>query len=344
MGSSKFITTVLLACFVLTCAGNLHAEDLSKPVNAFYKKLVETLKSEKASAETLVESVKKDRKIAEKCLEIIVQKCADPGERKEGYCFLKARLSEALLLAAIEKDCSPDVVSQLIEAVNGQSPNEDKIFILQTIVRLCPGKADSYYPRLGDLYFAEGQFGMAVEAYQKAVQESDDEGVRQALNEAQRRVASYQEAKPLSRGDFEKLAKENRMAPMPGFIRKIKPPSCVQTNRIFFDEWSSGIKDNCLHELKEMGEAIEHELATNRTLSVSIDGHTDNGGPREKNMPLSKQRADAIKKYLTDNFKIDSNRLVTRGFGFDKPFCPNNDSKGRAQNRRVEFKLSDQVP
>ena len=341
MRSTKFTTAVLLACLVVIWVGYLHADDLSKSVNAFYKKLVGTLKGDKPSAKAVTALVEQDRTVAEKCLTLITQKCDGPGELKDGYSLLKERLSEGLLLSTPGKDCSSRVISPLIDAVDRQSANEDKVFIIQTISRLCPEKGDAYYPRLGDLFFSEGQFGMAVEAYQKALQKNDDEGVRQALVEAQRRVTSYQEAKALSRGDFEKLAKEKRMGLLPGFIRKVKPPSSVQTNRILFDEWSYAIKDNFVPELKGAGEALESELTKNRYLSVSIDGHTDNRGPYEKNMALSKQRAEAIKKYLTDNFRIDPNRVVTKGYGPEKPFSPKSDSQGLAENRRVEFKISE---
>ena len=66
-------------------------------------------------------------------------------------------------------------------------------------------------------------------------------------------------------------------------------------------------------ELKEVGEALAQELR-NRMLSVSIDGQ-DQLGEYEKNMRSSKQRAEAIKKYLIENFGLDPNRLVAKGYG-----------------------------
>jgi hypothetical protein len=36
---------------------------------------------------------------------------------------------------------------------------------------------------------------------------------------------------------------------------------------------------------------------------------------------------------------IDPKRLLSRGFGFDRPVASNDTALGRAKNRRVEFRL-----
>ena len=46
-----------------------------------------------------------------------------------------------------------------------------------------------------------------------------------------------------------------------------------------------------------------------------------------------------VGKYITDK-GIDSHRITTQGFGETKPIADNNTSKGRTQNRRVEFEIS----
>ena len=38
---------------------------------------------------------------------------------------------------------------------------------------------------------------------------------------------------------------------------------------------------------------------------------------------------------------VDAGRLAAQGFGQDKPIESNNTSRGRAANRRVEFKVVD---
>ena len=69
-----------------------------------------------------------------------------------------------------------------------------------------------------------------------------------------------------------------------------------------------------------------------------IEGHTDSSGPKAFNQKLSELRAMSVKEYLVEN-GITSSRLMTVGYGEDKPNVSNNTRKGRIQNRRVEFKV-----
>jgi outer membrane protein OmpA-like peptidoglycan-associated protein len=74
-------------------------------------------------------------------------------------------------------------------------------------------------------------------------------------------------------------------------------------------------------------------------VKVEIIGHTDSDGDRDHNVDLSKRRAEAVKKYLSDK-GVDGGRISTRGAGPDEPIADNKTAKGKAQNRRIEFKLA----
>ena len=71
---------------------------------------------------------------------------------------------------------------------------------------------------------------------------------------------------------------------------------------------------------------------------VEISGHTDSDGARDHNVDLSQRRAASVKQFLVDA-GIDAARLTTVGAGPDQPIAANTTSKGKAQNRRIEFKL-----
>lgn len=73
-------------------------------------------------------------------------------------------------------------------------------------------------------------------------------------------------------------------------------------------------------------------------LLIEIQGHTDSRGSRSKNIRLSRARAAAVREYLIDQ-GIDSSRLAAKGYGPKKPIASNKTREGRAQNRRVEFKI-----
>lgn len=78
-------------------------------------------------------------------------------------------------------------------------------------------------------------------------------------------------------------------------------------------------------------------------LFVDIEGHTDNTGSDDVNIPLSKQRANAIREYFLSKDNQLSDRIPlanVKGFGSTKPIADNNTALGQAKNRRVEIKLS----
>jgi outer membrane protein OmpA-like peptidoglycan-associated protein len=71
----------------------------------------------------------------------------------------------------------------------------------------------------------------------------------------------------------------------------------------------------------------------------AIEGHTDSKFTEKFNQKLSEKRATSVLNFLTSN-GIEASRLSTVGFGETAPVASNDTSEGRAQNRRVEVKLS----
>jgi outer membrane protein OmpA-like peptidoglycan-associated protein len=69
---------------------------------------------------------------------------------------------------------------------------------------------------------------------------------------------------------------------------------------------------------------------------VLVEGHTDNVGGEELNQRLSRQRAEAVRNYLTEK-GIAAERLSAEGIGMDRPVADNSTRTGRQQNRRVEI-------
>lgn len=79
---------------------------------------------------------------------------------------------------------------------------------------------------------------------------------------------------------------------------------------------------------------------------IRVDGHTDDiplsgTGPYSDNWELSQGRALSVVKFLTDQLGFPPERLAATGFGEFRPVNPANTQVARAQNRRIELKLTE---
>ena len=72
---------------------------------------------------------------------------------------------------------------------------------------------------------------------------------------------------------------------------------------------------------------------------IRIVGHTDSFGDAEVNRQLSLRRANSVRDYLSDNFGIAPERIVSEGRGEAEPIAGNETIAGRRANRRVEVYL-----
>lgn len=97
-------------------------------------------------------------------------------------------------------------------------------------------------------------------------------------------------------------------------------------------------------QLTEGSKSILNDVAAslnsagNEGITVEIGGHTDNQGSDAYNLMLSQQRAESVRQYLIRK-GVDASRMKPEGFGEGEPVTDNNSEKGRAKNRRVEFRI-----
>lgn len=71
---------------------------------------------------------------------------------------------------------------------------------------------------------------------------------------------------------------------------------------------------------------------------IEVAGHTDSVGSQSSNQLLSENRASSVGQYLMDQ-GIKAKRVLTIGYGEDRPVSDNKTSEGRLFNRRVELTL-----
>ncbi len=81
---------------------------------------------------------------------------------------------------------------------------------------------------------------------------------------------------------------------------------------------------------------------------VEINGHTDNIPIKTARFPsnweLSVARATSVLKYIIKNHPVDPSRFAVKGNADQKPVAPNDTPENRAQNRRVEIRLTETSP
>jgi outer membrane protein OmpA-like peptidoglycan-associated protein len=70
-----------------------------------------------------------------------------------------------------------------------------------------------------------------------------------------------------------------------------------------------------------------------------VSGHTDDVGEAAYNDILSRQRAEGVVEYLTEERRIEPERLEITYYGERRPLEPNVSDGARLLNRRVEFEL-----
>jgi flagellar motor protein MotB len=108
----------------------------------------------------------------------------------------------------------------------------------------------------------------------------------------------------------------------------------VILKNIYFETGKSTLKPESFAGLDNVVKLMQN----NPTLRIEISGHTDNVGGLKTNTKLSADRAKAVVTYLVEK-GISASRLEHIGYAFSQPIAPNDTSEGRAQNRRVEFKV-----
>ncbi|MCU0829302.1 MAG: peptidoglycan -binding protein [Tabrizicola sp.] len=79
---------------------------------------------------------------------------------------------------------------------------------------------------------------------------------------------------------------------------------------------------------------------------IRVDGHTDNvplsgGGAFADNWELSQARALSVVRFMQDELGFPPDRMAATGFGEYRPVATGEDEAARAQNRRIELKLTE---
>lgn len=90
---------------------------------------------------------------------------------------------------------------------------------------------------------------------------------------------------------------------------------------------------------KRIDEMVQQLKQDPKNVFIEIEGHTDNVGDRAINEKVGLARAEAVQRYLYEQYQIPLHKMNIISYGQDKPAAPNKTKAGRAQNRRVVIKV-----
>jgi len=118
----------------------------------------------------------------------------------------------------------------------------------------------------------------------------------------------------------------------------------LEVCQTLLDDLKRGKKINFAYDKAEIRGAASFDLlnslasAANQcsAFKINIEGHTDADGANSYNQRLSEARANLVVAYLSEN-GVERSRMSAVGYGETKPIADNNTDAGKAQNRRIEF-------
>jgi outer membrane protein OmpA-like peptidoglycan-associated protein len=103
-------------------------------------------------------------------------------------------------------------------------------------------------------------------------------------------------------------------------------------------------KDVILGESYDVLDSVRKLLERHAEIArLRIEGHTDSRGNDLTNLKLSKARARAVARWLTER-GVDASRLSAYGCGEKHPLSDNASERGRSANRRVAFQVVVPLP
>jgi outer membrane protein OmpA-like peptidoglycan-associated protein len=131
-----------------------------------------------------------------------------------------------------------------------------------------------------------------------------------------------------------------RLIPMSGSRdeeQELESQEIVLRN-LFFRTGSAEL--DTIRSAVELAHLVEF-LERNPSVTIRIEGHTDNTGSETDNLTLSLDRARVVQDYLIAR-GIQPGRLECAGYGESRPVDTNTTPEGRQNNRRTSFKIINQ--
>ena len=123
----------------------------------------------------------------------------------------------------------------------------------------------------------------------------------------------------------------------------------VFSSEVLFESASATLSTagrDSIAQVAEILSDVSDQIPNSIDWIIRVDGHTDNvplsgTGEFADNWELSQARALSVVRFLTEQLGFPPERLAATGFGEYRPVNPEDTAEARAQNRRIELKLTE---
>lgn len=166
--------------------------------------------------------------------------------------------------------------------------------------------------------------------------DSDGDGVCDPWVSEKNLLAEFSQCTGSDKCPFEKGTIEENGCPPPRKYIVVTETQIELKEQFFF----ATNKTKVLAKSEPLLNEIADVLKENPTIKISIEGHTDSTGRYKSNVKLSQGRAKSVMQELIKR-GIAKDRLQYAGYGPDKPIDTNDTPEGRANNRRVELRITE---
>ncbi|MCJ7994074.1 peptidoglycan -binding protein [Rhizobium cremeum] len=292
--------------------------------------------------------------------------------RDEVLNRLNSQIAELTQLLALEKSGKQDLEDTLASLQSSLSASESERTRLQQLLASGAGASDVANQKVGRLtqeLLEEKQVSeramsqiellnqqiaalrAQIAAVEEALQASEakDQASQAKIADLGRRlnVALAQRVQELNRYRSDFFGRLREILSDRENIRIVGDRFVFQSE-VLFSSGSNELNPEGEVEMAKLATALldlAREIPAEINWVLRVDGHTDNvpltgAGRYADNWELSAARAISVVKYLISK-GVPSNRLVAAGFGEYQPIAEGDSPEARAQNRRIELKLTE---
>lgn len=140
---------------------------------------------------------------------------------------------------------------------------------------------------------------------------------------------------------IEKIVEKQVPVPAPAPVSEVQKQlmreGVIRLQDINFELGKATLRPESETKLRDAGEVLEKFP----DLKIEVQGHTDSRGSAAFNQRLSEARAQTVRQFLLDNFKLNPDNYTARGYGESQLLVsPEKSENDYVQNRRVELRAT----